>query len=264
MLRQCIARKIKRIGMSHTIQSFVTGPMLLNRIIQTNALAQKLNAEAFSEYKGINSGKDMILFATGPSLSQYKPIEGGIKVGVNHAFMKIKDLDFFFATDYRSLGPVINQLREYSNACKKFFGISWSHLNKWNAAIPESDTIEMGAKRFVVDYAVNSSIISSAYRYPFDISVQPLTGGGSVAFVAMQFMLWTNPRRIYIVGCDCSANGHFMSENLINNPAAPEYYLSLIEPWKKLKQFADQLYPATEIVSVNPVGLKGLFTDFYQ
>ena len=106
--------------------------------------------------------------------------------------------------------------------------------------------------------------ISSAYRYPFDISVQPLTGGGSVAFVAMQFMLWTNPRRIYIVGCDCSANGHFMSENLINNPAAPEYYLSLIEPWKKLKQFADQLYPATEIVSVNPVGLKGLFTDFYQ
>ena len=264
MLRQFITRKLKRIGMSCTVQSFVTGPMLLNRIIQTNALAQKLNAEAFSEYKGVNAGKDMILFATGPSLSQYKPIEGCIKVGVNHSFLKIKDLDFFFSTDYRSLAPVINQLREYRSDCRKFFGISWSHLNQWEAAIPESDVIIQGAKRFIVDYSVNTPGFSSSYTYPFDISVQPLTGGGSVAFVAMQFMLWTNPRRIYIVGCDCSANGHFMPESLMNNPSPPEYYLSLIAPWKKLKQFANRLYPQTEIVSINPVGLKGVFTDLYQ
>ena len=55
-----------------------------------------------------------------------------------------------------------------------------------------------------------------------------------------------------------------MSENLINNPASPEYYLTLVEPWKRLKLFANKLYPGTEIISVNPVGLKGLFKDIYQ
>ena len=265
MIRQHIARMIKRMGSSRIVQCCMAGSMrTINRIVQANALAQKLNSFAFSEYKGVNVGKDMVLFATGPSLSQYKPIEGCIKVGVNHAFMKVKDLDFFFATDYRSLKPVMNQFREYRDDCKKFLGISWSHLNKWGAAIPESEVISLNARRFVVDYEANSFAVTSDFAYPFDISVQPLTGGGSVAFVAMQFMLWTNPRRIYLVGCDCSANGHFMSENLINNPVAPKYYLTLVEPWKKIKQFADMLYPQTEIVSINPVGLKGLFRDVYQ
>ena len=30
-----------------------------------------------------------------------------------------------------------------------------------------------------------------------------------------------------------------------------------------MKEFISQNYPETEIVSVNPVGLKGLFTDIY-
>lgn len=263
-IKQFLARIILRLGKSRAVQSCIVGPLSLNRIIQTNALAQKLNAKAFSQYKGVNSGKDMVLFATGPSLASYKPIDGCIKVGVNHAFLKIPDLDFFFATDYRSLAPVMEQLRKYNEDCRKFLGISWSHLHLWDAAIPESVVLELGAERFVVDYAVNSSSFSSAYTYPFDISVQPLTGGGSVAFVAIQFMLWTNPRRIYLVGCDCSANGHFMSEQLIKNPPSPEYYKSLVEPWKRIKQFADRLYPSTEIISVNPVGLRGLFRDIDQ
>ena len=31
--------------------------------------------------------------------------------------------------------------------------------------------------------------------------------------------------------------------------------------WKKMKEFAELYYPDTEIISVNPVGLKGLFKD---
>ena len=38
----------------------------------------------------------------------------------------------------------------------------------------------------------------------------------------------------------------------------------LIGKWKKLKEFADEKYPNTEIISVNPVGLKGLFKDEYE
>ena len=33
--------------------------------------------------------------------------------------------------------------------------------------------------------------------------------------------------------------------------------------YARLKTFADQYYPDTEIISINPVGLKGLFKDIY-
>ena len=33
--------------------------------------------------------------------------------------------------------------------------------------------------------------------------------------------------------------------------------------WKKLAEFAEANYPDIEIVSINPVGLKGVFQDQY-
>lgn len=78
-----------------------------------------------------------------------------------------------------------------------------------------------------------------------------------MAFPAIQFALWTNPKTIYLVGCDCSS-GHYDGSGSESNL---EY---LIEPWKKLKKFRDIWYPLTKIVSVNPVGLKGIFEDLYQ
>ena len=38
----------------------------------------------------------------------------------------------------------------------------------------------------------------------------------------------------------------------------------VIKLWLKLKKFAKTYYPDTEIISVNPVGLKGIFKDVYQ
>ena len=36
---------------------------------------------------------------------------------------------------------------------------------------------------------------------------------------------------------------------------------TIIEAYKKFKQFAQKYYPDVEIISINPVGLKGLFKD---
>ena len=37
----------------------------------------------------------------------------------------------------------------------------------------------------------------------------------------------------------------------------------LVNSWKWVKDFTNRFYPGTEIISVNPVGLKGLFRDVY-
>jgi len=82
---------------------------------------------------------------------------------------------------------------------------------------------------------------------------------GSVVFSAIEFALWTNPKRIFLVGCDCTSTGHF--DNATDKTGLPT---SMRATYVKLKGFAHTYYPDTEIISVNPVGLKGLFRDWYQ
>ena len=115
------------------------------------------------------------------------------------------------------------------------------------SVIPESKCIN--AERYYVD--------APFYRKHFtrDIANEPLGDSYSIVFPAMQFILWTNPKRIYIVGCDCNTSGHF---NLQKNNLNTE---KVIDGWIKMKEFARIHYPDTEIISVNPKGLKGLFKD---
>ena len=114
--------------------------------------------------------------------------------------------------------------------------------------------LKFKAKRYFQysTYSVNSVHFSK------DIDSNYLECGGSVAFAAIQFALYTNPKRIYLIGCDCS-NGYYDDK-----PLKLKKKQSYIKSWLKLKEFAQIYYPDTEIVSVNPVGLKGLFKDKYQ
>ena len=81
---------------------------------------------------------------------------------------------------------------------------------------------------------------------------------------ALQFALWTNPKRIYLVGADCTSNGH--AEGLGYHKlkgSAQDDFSRLLLGWKKIADYIKNYYPQIEIVSVNPVGLKGLFKDIY-
>ena len=78
----------------------------------------------------------------------------------------------------------------------------------------------------------------------------------SIVFPALHFAL---------VGCDVTENGHFYDQN--------EVKVGLVKPhlatgfvkvgYARMKMFARQYYPETKIISVNPVGLRGLFEDIY-
>ena len=75
----------------------------------------------------------------------------------------------------------------------------------------------------------------------------------------MQFALFTNPKRIYLVGCDCSI-GHFHAEAQNGHGADLS---GIKEAWIKLNKYILNYNYKTEIISVNPVGLKGMFKDVY-
>ena len=127
-------------------------------------------------------------------------------------------------------------------------------INDPERTIPESHAIKAKALRYRTDWV---DIPGFQPQFAYDISTQPLGCFGSIVFPALQFALWTHPKRIYLVGCDCTTNGYSYDKKDKNFLPVN----TIIETYKKFKQFAQKYYPDVEIISINPVGLKGLFKD---
>jgi len=214
----------------------------MQRVISTALLHQK----TFSNYKNIHQGQEIVLVATGPSAKNYKHISNAIHIGVNRAFqIENIDLNYLFMVDY-GVKPYIKAANQYKpESCTKFYGLA--ELGRPGKIIPESEAIEAQALRFRVTNTSNR-------KFTHLIDSEPLGAFGSITFPAMQFALWTNPRTIYLVGCDCS-KGYFDGQTKSANESR------LIRRWKWLKEFTRLYYPETKIVSINPVGLKGIFDE---
>lgn len=182
-----------------------------------------------------------------------------IHIGVNRAFQLNKvDFDYYFLQDYSGKTPeYIEELNNYrKNECVKFYGLTMEYKYEPERTVPESHAIKANALRYRTDRDFSNFNCQFAY----DISTQPLGCFETIVFPALQFALWTYPRRIYLVGCDCSLSG-YAYDTKYKNYLKPD---NLISAYKKFKQFAHKYYPDVEIISINPVGLKGIFKDEYQ
>jgi len=219
----------------------------IQRTISTAVLHQK----TFSQFKNIHHGQEVVLVACGSTVKDYKRIDHAIHIGVNRAFqLENIDLRYLFMVDYANVKSYIKEANQYKpESCVKFYGlIDWVP----EFIISESDVIEANALRFRERDYRNLHISPTCL-----IDTESFIGAGSVVFSAMQFALWTNPRVIYLVGCDCCNEHFYENESIVNNTS------ELIANWIRVKEFAKLYYPETKIVSINPVGLKGMFRDVY-
>jgi hypothetical protein len=219
--------------------------------------------KVFPQFKGAHQGKSAVIVATGPTLNYYEPMENAIHIGVNGAFRndKIK-LDYLCATD---LQPIIRNLEKLkSMPCVKFFGQNISSLLKCGAAyVLSSDRSIKAIPNNIIDESKNAFQFYFGYwdDMPRNIECEPLANYSTSATTAVSFALWTGVKKIYLVGCDCALNGYFEASR--SQCAADFNPAILIKGWDAVKKFADTFYPDVEIISVNPVGLKGLFYDTY-
>ena len=229
--------------------------LTISRALSTMAMHQR----TFAPYKNKAAGRDVVIVAGGPTASKFKPIPGAIYIGVNRAYkLSSVVLDYLFCQDYIAIrdGGTMDEMDAYRRGeCVKFVGLVGDNAWGNDFVIPESFAIKIGALRY---RAVEGDLDDFAY----DLSVQPLADCGSVVFAALQFALWMNPRRLYLVGCDCSHGGYFYKGGNVSPSGANPLELDrLMQGYAWFKQFATRYYPETEIISVNPVGLKGLFKD---
>ena len=209
-----------------------------------------IHKESFSEFRACHRGRDVAVVATGPTLNYYSQVKGIPHIGVNSSFLK-KDihLDFYFLWHY---------VQEWCEALKDYEFIKFFAGNRKNTAyednFPEYIVEQNNARRFFTG--------EPSREIYTDIEFHPLMGFRSVIFPALQFAIYTRPKRILLVGCDCSANGHYDGLELGSferNHIIPTWR----EGYKALDRFTKCFYPDMEIISINPVGLKGMFHDVY-
>ncbi len=227
----------------------ITGINYIQKIfpIYLNAFAE--HQKVFPKYKNCHKEKKLVLLASGPTLDDYEPQSDVLFMGVNRSFLSGKaDLDYLFVQDL--ISDIQDQIDEYQgNSCKKFYGMHYLV-----PGIAESHADKAHAERY---YFVDINMLSP-WPFPIDCSVMPFNTYSSVVFPAAVFALWTGVKELYLVGCDTNLNGYFGGVD--KNTLCLD---NVIYGWKKFKEFAEIWYPETEIISVNPVGLRGLFHDVY-
>jgi hypothetical protein len=245
---------------------------IYSKILERQTLlnnSYNLNSKTFLPYKNIYNGKnEIVICAPGPSLEKYIPIENAIHIGLNRAFLFDRvSFDFIFAQDFDGIKMVQEELINYKkDSCTIFFS-----KTDGDKAIPESLSLKCNALRFSTD----SFIYDSGYDSNFilDIDSRPIGSMPNVGLSVLQLALFMNPSKIYLVGYDMTGT-HFNKGNQNDRELAEEkeemfkYWQSdrskLLIKWNQFIKFKDKHYPEIEIISINPIGLKGLFKDIYQ
>lgn len=263
----CITSKYKRIKhqldiISNNLNYVISKENQLPELIyQSQWFPERvaaLHQEVFPQFKNINSGRDVVICGCGPTLNIYKPIKNAVHISCNRAFRnkKIK-FDYGFIWDLHGFKCAND------GAVEDFLNYNFiKFVGKFmydNVAVQEN--IENNAGKL---YRCYSSARWGLPEIPVvdnvihtDISLFPLADFMSVSFGALNFASWTNPKRIYLVGLDTVINGSF------DGRQNPYNFNDMLRGYKLFKEFMINHYPDTEIISVNPIGLRGMFNDVY-
>ena len=204
-------------------------------------------------FKDIHKDKIGVLLATGKTLKEYIPIVGEnvIIVGVNHIYEHKHLLDtmnyYFFGSSYEinayhknCIDSMDKKIQKFASAYRDGAPTGFGNIHPDNAK-----------KIDAIPFDCYISYPTELYTFTKEISENRMIGG-TINFPALQFLLYTGVNKIYVVGCD------------VEEYHADVHVEQLKFWWNKFKGWLPEAYPGVEIIIVNPIGLKGLFTDFYQ
>lgn len=231
--------------------------------VQRSLTVAFLHQKTFGEFRNKHEGQNVVLVGAGPSALYFKPIKDAVYVGLNRAYLLSSvHFDYLFTIDKGGLDIGTEKFHDgfLNYDCIKFVGDQ--NLGK-GYQIPQS--VGNGCST-VRRYKTNAGFCRG--KFALDIDTQPLNNSASTSIQAMQFILFTNPKKIYVVGIDCtnSLKQHFIGgayDNSLRNENVADNDRKHVQAWKDLKYFMSIYYPETEVIVVNPVGLRGIFHDVY-
>lgn len=217
----------------------------------------------FQEYKDKHKGEVAYIFGSGPTLNDFVEQEPGVYLVGNNAHRDAKIREklsylFFLFRGYEKYynntstvyGDYCQMIRDLPSLVRKFCCLNF-HTKM-------DDPLVAKIKKEVsnVDFY---SVTDSPPNKKIDITNEKLWNF-SIVFGMAQFAAYAGFKKIYIVGCDCTS-GYFFNKAYSGDHY--HYYEPYTKRWKLMKEYMNMYYPDIEIVSVNPVGLAGIFSDVY-
>lgn len=244
------------------------------RAIERCLAALMVHPVTFADCKNRLADRDVVLCCTGPTLNYFKPLDGAVYVAVNEAiYWDAIEFDYVISADSRSKECSERIAAYKGNRCVKFFGDLGDHA----ATYPISFISACDGLRFYTDHGVfsNESIdegwAADHSRFAMDIAHELIGNFSGSVFPALQIVMYMNPKRLFLAGVDMTGISHFYDEDgsVITKEKLREWenfgqiHTEIQRWWGRFKDFAARCYPDTEIISVNPVNLKGMFRDEY-
>lgn len=212
-----------------------------------------VHGKTFPQFKDSNVGKTVAIYGTGPSLD-YAPKVTNVKtIACNRAIKLFKDKgpDYFFAVDYEGAHDYFDLVLK--SRASLFWG-AYIHKGLYsNLSIPEQLRNRDNVFSFYTSIGVPDYVIRP------EIETHPLADFNTIVHCALHFALYTNPDTIYVLGCDTTNSG-YAEKNMYQNKIDVG---KLVEGYTKMEAFRKRHYPNTRIISVNPIGLRGIFEDVY-
>lgn len=243
---------ISILGLKIKLKNTMTQNFATVEDLRAYTLAHQINSN-LAKYRGAFTGKDVLIVGGGSSLKYLDKLpKDTIKIGINRAFLleQIK-FDYLFAQDNFPEEENIEKFIYYKeDTCKKFLGI---HPYIADFSIKNSTICRIKNKELYVlnNRRPNNSLL------PKDISIEPFARYNGTVFSVLQFVLYANARRIYLAGFDCNVSHMFTKNKIELDLTVQNKY------WHEFKKYSNTIYENCELISINPVNLKGLFNDVY-
>ena len=234
------------------------------------------------EYVNKHIGESALVFCGGKTTIDFRfsgIFDDSKIIGMNYLIflklLKYRRMDYYFVQDYGWAESILSHgtHREFmynynANYCKiqSFYGI-----RSWNDQFPlpkkslffEFLMAPVITKRgsLVEDFSLMRN-----FTFSSDISKEPIYSNSTILFSVMQFLLSMGFVKIYLVGADSSDNGKWFNPNRKKmgwNSNFPAGNFQIKERFEYFKEWKDNTYPEVDIISINPIGLKGMFEDLY-
>ena len=216
----------------------------------------------FGAYKDRHLGESAIFYGSGPTIKEFSADRKDIlKIGLNEQIYLDLDLDYWFMGDTFPRNPdkfinCFEDYNEYKPNITKFIRYQlWGERGRMPPGMKHSQyyTCTLGGS-------------PQTCLFKKDISEGSLVGVASISFEALQFILYSGVKNIYLVGHDCDyTTGDHGGSQIGKNLNAGFWiarYWKICEPWIKKK------YPKLKIYWVNQK-MTDLFNnidieDFYK
>lgn len=223
---------------------------------------ERLHSSIFPQFKNKHNGESAAIIATGPTMLHYSKLPNCLHFGVNNAYKKLTP-DYWFAIDAQNLVNNFDELKQTDFI--KFYGQCITPFPLHRYISEDKSTIY-----HIPDCVIDNS--KNGFKFYFDhpslkinrdIETQPLPDLGSCVFSAMYFAIYAGIKKIYVVGCDCACNGYFDGSKQKPEWEDGSVTEKLLRGWNIFKDYVEIFHPDVEIISINPIGLKGMFKDVY-